>query len=401
MPWLPAGPVLPPGPPETLLRWLRNRLGLFGITRLADVTGLDHLGIPVAVAVRPNARSLSVSQGKGLDRVRAFIGAAMESIETWHAEVPPLPEVRIAPRRVAGDRRFLDLSRLTLHRGSRLRPELAIPWLPGRDLASGRELAVPAELVELDSTRRHEEGRGCFPLSSSGLASSRTPAEAVLHALLELVERDALTLFRFRDPEEKSARRVDLERVGDPVTRALIERLRAAGMLLGAWDATTDLGIPTFFCHLMPERPRGHDGAGWELGSAARPCPSAALRAAIFEAVQARLTQIVGVRDDIGRERYAALSAARLERHRMLLRRTGGRDLPAPCWSPSLPAATQLDLLLDRLSRAGLDQVAVVDLARPELGVPVVKTIVPGLEDGVDLSGWRPGPRARAAGAGP
>ena len=37
-----------------------------GITRLADVTGLDNIGIPVFQAIRPNARSLSVSQGKGV-----------------------------------------------------------------------------------------------------------------------------------------------------------------------------------------------------------------------------------------------------------------------------------------------------------------------------------------------
>ncbi|MCX8101007.1 MAG: YcaO-like family protein [Geminicoccaceae bacterium] len=399
MPWLPAGPVLPAGPPETLWRWLRPRLGLFGITRIADVTGLDRLGIPVAVAVRPNARALAVSQGKGLERAAAFVGAAMESIETWHAEVPGLPELRAAPRAVAGDRLFLDLARLAPPRGSRLRPELPIPWLPGRDLATGEELMVPAELVELDSTREAEPGRGCFTLSSSGLASGRTPGRAALHALFELVERDAVTLWRLRDPFAKAASRIDLESVRQPSTRALIRRLRAAGMLLAAWDATSDLGVPVVFCHLMPERPGAHDGAAWELGSAARACPEAALRAAILEAVQARLTQITGARDDIGRDRYAPVCERRLERHRALLRAPGGRRLPEPAWSPDLPDADQLDRLLARLRDAGLDRVAIVDLARPELGVPVVKLLVPGLEDGLDLDGWRPGPRARALGA--
>ena len=52
----------------------------FGITRVADVTGLDRIGVPVAMAVRPNARSLSVSQGKGVDRDAARASALMESI---------------------------------------------------------------------------------------------------------------------------------------------------------------------------------------------------------------------------------------------------------------------------------------------------------------------------------
>src|SRR5205823_1572281 len=54
---------------------------------LGNITGLDHIGIPVAVAVRPNSRSVSVSQGKGLDLAQAMASALMEAIEGFHAEV--------------------------------------------------------------------------------------------------------------------------------------------------------------------------------------------------------------------------------------------------------------------------------------------------------------------------
>ena len=53
-------------PSETLIRF-RPLAPQMGITRLGNVTGLDRIGIPVVVAVRPNSRSVSVSQGKGLD----------------------------------------------------------------------------------------------------------------------------------------------------------------------------------------------------------------------------------------------------------------------------------------------------------------------------------------------
>src|SRR4051795_11994988 len=53
-------------PAETLAR-VRPLMARMGITRLGNITGLDRIGIPVAVAVRPNSRSVSVSQGKGLD----------------------------------------------------------------------------------------------------------------------------------------------------------------------------------------------------------------------------------------------------------------------------------------------------------------------------------------------
>jgi len=52
-------------------------------------------------------------------------------------------------------------------------------------------------------------------------------------------------------------------------------------------------------------------------------------------------------------------------------------------------------VLLRRLEAAGFEQVCVVDLTRPEFGVPVVKVIVPGLEDARRYSGYAFGARAR------
>jgi hypothetical protein len=72
-------------PAETLAR-LKPLLPEIGITRLANVTGLDTIGIPVVMSVRPCSRSLSVSQGKGLDLDSAKVSAAMESIEGYHAK---------------------------------------------------------------------------------------------------------------------------------------------------------------------------------------------------------------------------------------------------------------------------------------------------------------------------
>src|SRR4051812_32950415 len=72
-------------PAETLAR-VRTLMAQMGITRLGNVTGLDRIGIPVAVAVRPNSRSVSVSQGKGLDWEQAMASALMEACEGFHAE---------------------------------------------------------------------------------------------------------------------------------------------------------------------------------------------------------------------------------------------------------------------------------------------------------------------------
>src|SRR3954452_18760347 len=73
-------------PPRETVAAYRPLMPRLGITRLANITGLDTVGIPVYVAIRPNARSLSTSQGKGLDADSAQASALMESIETWHGE---------------------------------------------------------------------------------------------------------------------------------------------------------------------------------------------------------------------------------------------------------------------------------------------------------------------------
>ena len=79
--------------PEETLAALRPRLVDFGITRLARLTGLDEVGIPVWAAARPNASTLAVSQGKGVDDAAAAASAMMEAIEVATAERRDLPRV--------------------------------------------------------------------------------------------------------------------------------------------------------------------------------------------------------------------------------------------------------------------------------------------------------------------
>src|SRR4051794_23313647 len=73
------------------LALLQPRLMAYGITRLARITRLDAVGIPVWSAIRPNARTLAVSQGKAEDDDGARIGAAMEALELAVAEAIARP----------------------------------------------------------------------------------------------------------------------------------------------------------------------------------------------------------------------------------------------------------------------------------------------------------------------
>src|SRR5580692_11826306 len=81
-----------------------------GITRIAELTGLDTLGIPVFAAIRPMGKSLSTQQGKGLSRDAARISALMESLETFSAEHVVLPRVSGSARALARAHRLVDIA---------------------------------------------------------------------------------------------------------------------------------------------------------------------------------------------------------------------------------------------------------------------------------------------------
>ena len=78
------------GAEQTVAR-LKPLMPVFGITRVANVTGLDTIGIPTVMVLRPNSRALAVSQGKGTSLAAAKASGLMESIESYHAERITLP----------------------------------------------------------------------------------------------------------------------------------------------------------------------------------------------------------------------------------------------------------------------------------------------------------------------
>ena len=132
---VPQGPHRRVPPEETLAR-LAPHLERMGITRVANVTGLDRVGVPVVTVVRPNARSLAVSQGKGLTLAAAKVSAIMEAVELHHAETVSGPLWWARPHEIGGERLFVDP--LALPRSSaRVYEAGPIAWIEGEDLGRG------------------------------------------------------------------------------------------------------------------------------------------------------------------------------------------------------------------------------------------------------------------------
>ena len=384
-------------PEETAARVLALREPL-GITRVANLTGLDRIGIPVVAVCRPNARSLAVSQGKGLTLAAARASGLMEAAELYHAEHVALPRVRASYAALCRRRPVVDVRGLPRPRTSLFRPDFEIPWIEGRILRAAEPVWVPYELVHVDYRARRQPGSGCFVGGSNGLASGNTVVEALVHGLCEVVERDATTLWFQRSPIEAGGTRIALETVDDPQCRDLLERYAAAGITVGLWETTTDTRIPSFLCQIAElgqARLRPLSGAH---GMGCHPQRFVALLRALTEAAQCRLTWISGARDDARSEDFDATDEAlALERETLEMPGSGrdfrdGPDFFGPTFEDDLT------WLLDRLEAAGAGDALWVDLSCPELGIPVVRVIVPGLEPpgfGAALATYRPGLRAR------
>ncbi len=83
--------------PESTRDRIRPMLDRFSITRVADITDLDEIGLPTMVCYRPDSKTLTVSIGTGIEPAQAFVSAVMEAIEIWHLEYAELPVAETGP----------------------------------------------------------------------------------------------------------------------------------------------------------------------------------------------------------------------------------------------------------------------------------------------------------------
>jgi YcaO-like protein with predicted kinase domain len=378
-------------PPERTLEVIRAAAPTVGLTRLADVTGLDRIGIPTVVGYRPSSPTLTVSGGKGFTTLAAMASAGMEAVEIWHAENLRLEVVVASHAELADRARTLPTHQLPLTRHSLFDPQRPERWVMGWDLMAQEPVAVPYAVVSMGNnsqlpTRLWQP----FAAGSNGLAGGNHLLEALAAALYEVVERDAVAC-SFAAPGG-TRQRVDLDTVTDPLVRSLIERFADAEVTAYLFDCTVDTQVPAYSAVVADRR---DPTMGLYRGYGAHLDPSIAMIRALTEAAQARLLLIAGARDDyftreqrinrsLGegrRDQFDDVPAiASADRHRSGATSSFGEDVT---------------IVLDRLRAAGLESAIVVDLTHPELQIPVVRVVVPGLE-GYMFEHYRPGMRARA-----
>jgi ribosomal protein S12 methylthiotransferase accessory factor len=384
-------------PSETVARF-RPFASQMGITRLGNITGLDRIGIPVAIAARPNSRSVSTSQGKGLDLTQAMTSALMEAMEGFHAE-------EIRERRRAAYSELVSshvvVDPLTLcTTGGLFAIDVAIDWLEGFDLLRHESCCVPAEIVHTDYTRPLD---GYFLAGSNGLASGNHLVEAISSGICELVERDAVAVWGASGIQARAQRSLELASIDDPDCLALLSKYDKAGIAVRVWNVTTDVGIAAFLCDIRDPQAGNRRGLRRFHGAGCHPDRAVALTRSLTEAAQTRLTYIAGIRDDLLPSEYeeppsgdivdALLDALRQEN-------TPNRFHEVPSFTVD-DLTDDLEWELERLRSVGIARVVTVDLTRPEFGIPVVRVVIPGLEGDIRHPHYTPGPRARRAAVQP
>lgn len=356
-------------PPEETWAAIAPVLERVGITRVADVTSLDSLGIPVYQVVRPASRNLSVSQGKAVTHAAARVSGTMEAIELWHAEdLEHLVQVTL-PLREMQYANPLAVETFKWRPDSRLLDAVPMAWLEATSLTRNRLGWLPRQMLELDFTVPRTLRPQPFHLTSNGLASGNCREEALVHSLCELIERHGLYLAhsggRPRVP-------LDLESIEADYCLDLIRRIRGAGMRCAAHDLTWEVGVPTIVVDLVArDLPNVWRGAG------CHPDPSVALSRALTEAAQSRLTYISGARDDL----------TQFSEHQDPAGAFTGFVVPVPerrmeeiTNLASGDVETDLGRLLDRLHLLDYEPF-MVDLTRDEIGVPVVMAWIAGLRE--------------------
>jgi putative methanogenesis marker protein 1 len=356
------------------VRIAESRLRPLGITRIADITGLDVLGIPVYNSVRPTAAdgNLTVTSGKGMTSLAARTSAMMEAIERYYGEPQGRSGITCSLNELRQRGQLaLDPRQLILERDVKCGSETPIEWVPARELTRDRVVYVPAGSIFVP----YEGQPRLFGSSSNGLASGNSLPEATLHALLEVIERDATAFAELAGPGFEISRNTLPQPALD-----LVEAMESANIDVIVRYLESDSRLPTF--HVFIDDTMSGDPMLINGGFGCHPDPLVGVCRALTEAAQSRLSVISGAREDL------------VEQEQM---RTAGysdiRSRLAP-WFEKWPErsfqeiddlsrptiAEDLSMVISNLRKAGLRVVLACNLAAMESDLAVVKTVVPGLE---------------------
>jgi thioglycine synthase len=435
-------------PPDHTLNDIIPICARIGVTRTSDITFLDRLYIPNYSAVLPGTEDqIWVYNGKGITKSYAKASALMESVERFSslfsAYSGPLCRGSYGEAVSSGQKVIHPYEVVESIENSYNEESSVMEYLPAFDLLCNEKILVPAELALYGYNPNPPLTRVFSHFHTNGLASGNVIEEAVSHALCEVIERDAVSIADLcassipysvldhirefvvnEDMTEFDAIRSHLESrfVDDPTIYPdvdiseiatefqpigeLVNKFAGANIPLLIKDITQwDIGIPTFMASSIEWV--AHDYGYLAKGYGTHPDARIALIRAITEVSQTRAANIHGARDDLKKIRYET-------NDEIYKRKWQFMSAIDSCTDPftdnnrrqvvkfsEVPSFTKedilddIDLILSCLKDAGLKRALIVDLTNPNIKIPVVRAIVPGLET-FEITKAVMGPRAKA-----
>jgi len=260
----------------------------------------------------------------------------------------------------------------------RTRPDKDLSWFRATRSSDGRDVLLPADIC----VRRPLSLRDFPPPFPMSIGSAAGPSReaAALHGLLELIERDAASLWwcggRF-------GRSIPPQHEACVMADGLLQQLRqAASGRRRTWllDITTDIGVPCVAA--VSCRP---DGSGFAFGLSARPRLEAAACAAITELCQIELADalVATKRSEGGDDLLNAHDRIHLRRSHVNADRCA---LLQPVAAPpahlvidATEASVIFESIVERLTLLGIETYS-IDLTRQHFAVPVIRVVAPGLQ---------------------
>ena len=345
-----------------------------GMTRLSEITGLDRVGIPAFNSVRPAADpgNLTVTGGKGATRLAARVSALMEAVERYAGERNDRVGIFATYEEVLRSRRrVLDPTALVLSSDHDWGPERVVEWWPARDIVSDAEVLIPAAAV----LHPYPIAPKLFGSTSNGLASGNDLPEAFLHAVLEVIERDA-TAF---GETLLNGPRLDLTTVTGPCAE-LIRRFKEASIDVHVRVFTDETRLPTFY--VVTDDRVARDPLLVNGGFGCHLSPDVALSRALTEAALSRATVIAGAREDLSDDEFKReLGYNQLKD---LFEQWFAEDAPSVSMEgfPDLSTGTvrgDIEVVVARLVGAAFPVIA-ADLSMPSCEFAVCRAVVPGME---------------------
>lgn len=366
-------------PPKATIERVMPLLKKVGMEPIEDITGMDNIGIPVFSIYRSNTAKGTFGNynGKGPTVDQAEASAIMEAMERYSAEQRDTDEVvygTIAQARESGPiadpvEMILPIRLLDYVQNAE------IAWTSGYEMFQGEETWVPACAVFYPY---YPDGDlQLFRFHTNGIASGNTIEEAILHALFELIERDAWSI-----AENNNRANADIF-IDDStsIVAELLKKFNDKGVEIHLKDLTSDIGIPTIGA--ASDDTGTKDPEMLNIGVGTHLNPEIAAIRAITEVAQSRTTHKHGVKvnaelqnktKSMGYDRIKAANSLWYTDSERKVHLSDMKDASTPY------VLDDIEVVLGRLMESGFEQVIAVDLTRPEIDVPTVRMIVPGLE---------------------